>query len=89
MGTRDHDISWIQNQLTLAHWHLDAAVSSDAEGVRRNSKRAKHIYDNVLLAVSQLDLLGSLREEVVRSVALLRIRLEHAGELDRRTTPDR
>jgi hypothetical protein len=78
MGTMDRDITWIQTQLTMARWYLDAAVTATAESVREHVQRARQSYEGVLQSFSQLDLDGEQREQLEREVSALKARVEAA-----------
>lgn len=78
MSTPD-DIAWLQTQLTVARWHLDAALSGPIEVTRRNIDRARQAYSGALEALSDLKLPSERRDEIARQLASIRERLQAAG----------
>lgn len=80
MGTKCHDLKWIQTQLTLARWYLDAASSAAAEAMRNNLRHAQSMYDVAMRALSQLDVDEDQRASIERELSELRARLETAEE---------
>lgn len=68
----------IQTQLTVVRWYLDAAVSTAAESVRQNIQVARHTYEGILLALSQLDLQAGQRQQLEKELSAVRERIEAA-----------
>ncbi len=79
MGTVDDDIAWLQTQLTVAQWHLDAAVTAPIEAARRNIDKARQAYDSAREAFQELNLSAERRETLARELASLCERLRAAG----------
>lgn len=79
MGTMDDDIAWLQTQMTMARWHLDAALAAPTEVARRSIDRARRAYDGAREALADLDVAAERRETIVRELAGIRERLEAAG----------
>lgn len=77
----DSEISWIQTQLTVARWHLDATTSMPAEKVRSHLERARQTCENIARALSQLSLTEPERDEIEQSLSSLRSRMAAATEL--------
>lgn len=75
MGSQDLDVSWIQTQLTVARWHLDATTSMSAENVRSNLERARQTCENILRLLPHSDLTEAQREEIERALSSLRSRM--------------
>ena len=80
MGTQQHDITWVQTQLTVARWHLDAALSTTAEAAQRNLQRSCRICESTTNALSHLDVPAKQREEFERELAAIRSRVETLRE---------
>lgn len=80
MGTQQHDITWVETQLTVARWHLDAALSTTAEAARCNLQRSCHVCDSLMDALSRLDVAAEKREGFERELAKIRSRLEALRE---------
>ena len=71
----ERDIAYIQRQLILARWHLDAAIgASDSAG--DHIKRARLAYGSVLEAVAQVDLTPGQREQLEAELVSVRTRLD-------------
>ncbi|MGH8259883.1 MAG: hypothetical protein ACREUG_09350 [Steroidobacteraceae bacterium] len=79
MGPKDDDIAWLQTRLTVARWHLDAALAAPIERARRNIDRARQAYDEVCEALEDLNLPAERRAGLVHELARLRDRLQSAG----------
>jgi hypothetical protein len=79
MATMDDDIAWLQTQLTVARWHLDAALSAPIEIARRNIDRARQAYDGAHDALRELNLTVERRDIIARELASIRERLQAAG----------
>lgn len=79
MRTTDEDIAWLQTQLTVARWHLDAAIAAPIEVARRNIERARQAYDGAREALRDLSLSAERREALARDLASVRERLQAAG----------
>jgi hypothetical protein len=79
MGTMDDDIAWLQTQLTMARWHLDAALAAPIELARRNIERARQAYDGAREALENLDVTAERRELIARELVSIRERLQAAG----------
>jgi hypothetical protein len=71
MGATDRDITWIQTQLTMGRWYLDAAASASAEFARNYLERARRTYEGILQSLSQLDLSSEERELIGKAVSTL------------------
>jgi hypothetical protein len=80
MNQKDCDLTWIQSQLTLARWYLDAAASSAAGAVRHQLKKATDVYDRVKVSLSNMELNDEQRESVERELSAVRVRLETASD---------
>lgn len=80
MGTQQHDIIWVQTQLTVARWHLDAALSSTAEAALHNLQRSCHVCESTMNALSHLDVPSERREEFEQELAAIRSRLQTLRE---------
>ncbi len=79
MSTTANDITWLNTQLTMAQWHLDAALAAPVEGARRNIDRARQAYDAAREALRELDLTAERRKELADLLARIRDRLQSAG----------
>jgi hypothetical protein len=79
MGTTDDDIVWLQTQLTVARWHLDASLAGSIELARRNIERARQAYDGALEALRDLQLTAELHQALSSELASIRDRLQAAG----------
>lgn len=80
MGTQQHDIIWVQTQLTVARWHLDAALSTTAEAAQHNLQRCCHVCESTMNAISHGEVPAEQREEFERELAAIRSRLETLRE---------
>lgn len=80
MGTQQHDVTWIQTQLTVARWHLDAALSASTEAAHHNAQRSCHVCESAMNALSHLSVPAEQREEFERELAAIRSRLEALRE---------
>lgn len=78
MAKQDHDISLLRNELTVAHWHLDASVHSGADAMRRHRERARGAYERVLEMLPHLQLSLADREAIERELSALRSRIDVA-----------
>lgn len=76
METQQHDVTWIQTQVTLARWHLDAALSACTEGAQHNLQRSWQVCESTMNVLSHLDVPAEQREEFERELATIRSRLE-------------
>jgi hypothetical protein len=80
MRTKSYDITWIQTQLTLIRWYLDAATRASAEAVRQKIQQAREVYEAAARALSQMDLSEDQRESIDREMSVLRCRLDAAQD---------
>jgi len=80
MGTNRHDLTWIQTQLTLVRWYLDAAGSAVAEAVRHHVQQAQNMYDVTVQTLAVLDLNVEERKSIERELSDVAARLQAAGE---------
>lgn len=76
MGTKHHDFTWIQTQLTLTRWYLDAAASAAAEAVHHHLEQAHSIYEITARSLAHLSLDEHERSFVERELAVLRVRFD-------------
>ena len=79
MSSIDDDIKWLQTQLTVARWHLDAAIAAPIEIARRNIDRARQAYDGAREALRELGLTGEPHEALSQELKGIRERLLAAG----------
>jgi len=79
MDAIEPDIAWLRSQLTVARWHLDAAVTAPVEIARRNIDRARMAYDGAKEALRDLDLTGEPHQTLAQELARIRERLQAAG----------
>ncbi len=79
MTSIDDDIKWLQTQLTMARWHLDAAIAAPIEIARRNIDRARQAYDGAREALRELGLTGEPYQELSQELRGIRERLLAAG----------
>lgn len=70
-----HDFTWIQTQLTLARWYLDAAASAATERVHHHSQQARNVYEATVRSLSRLSLDEQQRNLVARELSALRVQL--------------
>jgi hypothetical protein len=77
--THDHDMSSIRTQLTVARWHLDAAVGVASDAMLHNLRRARQLFEDVARSLPHLRLTRDQREEVERELAAIRSRWEAAA----------
>lgn len=75
MEMQHRDFDWIETQLTLARWYLDAAANAAAEAAYHHLQQARNVYEVTVRSLSQLNLDGQQRGRVERELALLRVRL--------------
>jgi hypothetical protein len=78
MGAMDRDITWIQTQLTMARWYLDAAVSAGAESVRQHVERARQTYEGIRRALTHLDMNIEDRKQIEKALLALGERIAAA-----------
>ena len=76
MGGQQYDITWVQTQLTLARWHLDAASSSTTGALQRNLQRSWEVCERALRGLSMMDVPAEQRETIERELGALRSRLQ-------------
>ncbi|MGH8218283.1 MAG: hypothetical protein ACREUT_06925 [Steroidobacteraceae bacterium] len=79
MKSIDDDIRWLQTQLTVARWHLDAAVTAPIEIARRNIDRARQSYQAAREALRELGLTGERYQGLADELEAIRERLQAAG----------
>jgi len=79
MTSIDDDIKWLQMQLTVARWHLDAAMAAPIEIARRNIDRARQAYDGAREALRELGLTGEREQALAQELKHVRERLQAAG----------
>ena len=79
MDTIERDIAWVRSQLTVARWHLDAALAAPVEMARRNIDRARQAYEGARQALRELHQMGKRHEALAEELALVRQRLQAAG----------
>ena len=79
MTSIDDDIKWLQMQLTVARWHLDAAMAAPIEIARRNIDRARQAYDGAREALRDLGLTGERQQTLAQELKGIRERLQAAG----------
>ena len=79
MDTIERDIAWARSQLTVARWHLDAALAAPVEMARRNIDRARQAYEGARQALRELNLSGTRQEALAGELAHVRERLQAAG----------
>lgn len=80
MKQQNCDLTWIQGQLTLARWHLDAAANSAADAVRHQMQKARDVYEKTRISLSRAELNDEQRASIERELAAVRVRLETNGE---------
>ena len=78
MNTPHDEVSSFEAQLTLARWHLDAAVSAPGVAVRDHLARARQAYEGLLVALPALAATSAQRASIGPQLAALRSRLEEA-----------
>jgi sialic acid synthase SpsE len=76
MKSKDCDLTWIQGQLTLARWHLDAAANSAADAVRHQLQKARDVYQRTMLSLLRAELHDEQRGSIERELAAVHVRLE-------------
>jgi hypothetical protein len=81
MGTQQRDITWVQTQLTVARWHLDAALSATTEASQRNLERSCHVCESIVNVLSHLQVPAGQRQEFEGQLAAIRYRIETLREL--------
>jgi hypothetical protein len=79
MNSIDDDLAWLQSQLTVARWHLDAAIAAPIEIARRNIERARRAYDGAREALRKAGLTGERHRALTRELDHIRERLQSAG----------
>jgi len=78
MDAMERDITWIQTQLTMARWYLDAAVSAGAESVHQHVDRARQTYEGIRRALTHLDINTEDREPIEKALSALHERIAAA-----------
>lgn len=81
MSTKHHDFRWIQTQLTLARWYLDAAAYAVAGTVHHHVHQAQRTYELTVQSLSQLSLDEPQRSCIERELAALRVRFGNGESL--------
>lgn len=76
MSTKHHDFAWIQTQLILTRWYLDAAASAAAEAVHHHLEQAHRMYEITVRSLTHLRLDEHERSFVERELAVLRVRFD-------------
>lgn len=76
MGTKHHEFEWIQTQLTLTRWHLNAAAHATSETLHRHLHQAHRMYEVTARSLSELSLDGDQRSFIERELAAVRARLD-------------
>lgn len=79
MSSIDDDVKWLQTQLTVARWHLDAAIAAPIEMARRNIDRARQAYEGACEALRELGLTGERYDALSEELDGVRERLQAAG----------
>lgn len=79
MSSIEEDIRWLQTQLTVARWHLDAAIAAPIEMARRNIDRARQAYEGAREALRELGLTGERQQALSQELDSIRERLQAAG----------
>lgn len=79
MSSVEADVKWLQTQLTVARWHLDAAIAAPIDSARRNIDRARQAYEGAQQALRELGLTGDRHETLSRELKVIRERLQAAG----------
>lgn len=79
MSSFEEDIMWLQTQLTVARWHLDAAIAAPIEMARRNIDRARQAYEGAREALRELGLTGERHHALSQELNSIRERLQAAG----------
>ena len=79
MDTIERDIAWLRSQLTVARWHLDAALAAPVGMARRNIDRARQAYEGAREALRDLNLSEETHEVLAKELARVRERLQVAG----------
>ena len=79
-ANRDPGYEMLQNQVTLAQWHLDAALSAQPDIARVHLHRAQEAYTQALTASARADLNPDERSDVHRRLEALRSRMESARD---------
>jgi len=79
MRSIEDDIKWLQTQLTVARWHLDAAIAAPIAMARRNIDRARQAYEAAREAFKELDLTGERQQAFAEELKHIRERLQSAG----------
>lgn len=76
MGTKHHDVKWIQTQITLTRWYLDAAASAAAQRVHHHLQQAHRMYEITVGSLRHLSLDEDQRGSIERELEALRVRLD-------------
>ena len=76
MGTKHHEFEWIQTQLTLTRWYLDAAAHATAETLHRHLRQAHRMYEVTARCLSDLSLDGNQCTIIEQELEELRARLD-------------
>lgn len=79
MNWTDDDVAWLQTQLTVAKWHLDAALTAPIELARRNIDRARQAYESAREALREIGLTGERYQSLSHELTHIRERLQAAG----------
>lgn len=79
MNSIDDEIAWLQTQLTVARWHLDAAIAAPIEMAHRNIERARQVYHGARETLTELGLAGERYQALSRELKSIRERLQAAG----------
>jgi hypothetical protein len=76
----ERDIGYIQRQLILARWHLDAAIGATSDSAFAHLTRARLAYASVLEAIADIELAAEHREEIDTQLVAVRSRLDMSQE---------
>ena len=78
MDTPHDEVSSFEARLTLARWHLDAAVCAQDAAMRDHLARARQAYEGLSVALRNLAAPAAQRPSIEAQLAVLRSRLEEA-----------
>ena len=73
------DPKWVEAQLTLVRWHLDAMLSANADLRRDHWHRAATLFNEIEVALDGVELSPTLRAQLERELATLKARISALG----------
>lgn len=76
MAIRNHDISSLQLQVTIARWHLDAAVYAEPDATRQHRDRARNAYESAMRMLALLNGGPAERRALERELSAIRSLLD-------------